>query len=1161
MLCVVGLGFSDTAYGQLSATPSTMSFQVQSGGASSSQNLTITSANGATTLSFSLQGSPTWLTVNSYTSGSTFPLNMSGSSVVFPVSVNTAGLNSGQTYSGTFTAQISGLQSSLITYTVALTVGTPTLLSANPATLSFSATQGATQGSPNPANVSITSSGQALNYNISLGYPATGPQGWIQLSTTTGTTGGSAFSVYVNPGSQQLTQGTYTGTILVSSTTTGDTVTIPVTLSVTAGSVLNVTGTLSNFVYQSGSQLGSNQQQTLMISTSSGSLNYQVQLTAVSGPGGVLTTNWLVSDKTGGLATTTPQTLTLSLSSNNALSQLSVGTYVANISICPTSGSGSCPTGGNTTVVPATLVISNNPLLNVTPSSLSFTAPFASGTQSKTLNVTSSGGTIPYTVSSSQSWLTASLQGGTTSANPTFSVTVNPSGLQVSTTPYSGIISVQPNNTDAGLYSIQIPVSLTVTSATSVIYAGPDQLLFSYQTTQGVVAQLSPQLVQLTSSGTLGFTVTTTQNSASNCPTGTWLTATPNQSVTPATLTVGVAPTQMTGGSCSGTVIVTYNNGSNGNSTVIIPVTVDISTTATPLLTITPPFGFGVFTASTGSAAFTSQISINSTDGSAIPFSANVSQSAGATPWLSLLGSSTGVTQQYLTVQISPKDQFGNALPVGVYTGSITIHATNSANLPSGDVTLPVVLTVSANTTVALSPTSLTFKQAQGATTAPASQQITLTATGGSTTFTAAVSPGTGGNWLQITPLSGTASGTITASVALNTLSPGIYNSNITLQFQNSATPTTTIPVQLIVSAAQLVTVTPASLNFSYQLGAGAPATQTLNVVSSGGPTTISVGSTSSNPSGWLSVTPTTGTTGTGGGSPLVLTVSVAPAVFTTTGTFTGTITITPLAQSPITVNVTVTVTGVPVPQPSSISNSASGVFGVIAPGELITIKGTNLGPTTGVSFSVGAGNTVSSTLSGVQVLFDNIPGTPTYVSATQINVVVPYEIAGRTTTNIVVSNQNQLSAGISQSLLGQAPGIYTFSATGAGQAAVLNQNGTYNGPSAGLVINGQTIGTTPAAAGQVISVYMTGGGQTSPTSTTGTVTPVGTLYKIPGTVTATINGVPATVTFAGDAPALVTGVVQVNILIPPGVSGNGLSLAVTINGSTSVVGPTIAVQ
>jgi uncharacterized protein (TIGR03437 family) len=254
-------------------------------------------------------------------------------------------------------------------------------------------------------------------------------------------------------------------------------------------------------------------------------------------------------------------------------------------------------------------------------------------------------------------------------------------------------------------------------------------------------------------------------------------------------------------------------------------------------------------------------------------------------------------------------------------------------------------------------------------------------------------------------------------------------------------------------------------------------------------------------------------------------------------------------------------VTGVPVPQPSTISNSGSGAFGAIAPGELITIKGTNIGPATATSFSVGPGGTVSGTLAGVQVLFDTIPGTPTYVSASQINVIVPYEIAGRSTTTVTVLYQSQQSAGISQLVAGQAPGIYTFSATGAGQASVLNQNGTLNGPSTGLTIGGQFVSTTPAALGSVIAVYMTGGGQTNPASTTGTVTPTATLYKIPGTVTATINGVNAPVQFAGAAPALVTGVIQVNLLVPAGVTGPGLPLAITINGSTTLAGPTVAVQ
>jgi uncharacterized protein (TIGR03437 family) len=89
----------------------------------------------------------------------------------------------------------------------------------------------------------------------------------------------------------------------------------------------------------------------------------------------------------------------------------------------------------------------------------------------------------------------------------------------------------------------------------------------------------------------------------------------------------------------------------------------------------------------------------------------------------------------------------------------------------------------------------------------------------------------------------------------------------------------------------------------------------------------------------------------------------------------------------------------------------------------------------------------------------------------------------------------------------------------------------------------------------------MTGGGQTNPASATGTVTPTAQLYKIPGTVTATINGVTAPVLFAGAAPGLVTGVIQVNITVPAGVTGSGLPLSITINNSTSLSGPTVAVQ
>jgi uncharacterized protein (TIGR03437 family) len=242
----------------------------------------------------------------------------------------------------------------------------------------------------------------------------------------------------------------------------------------------------------------------------------------------------------------------------------------------------------------------------------------------------------------------------------------------------------------------------------------------------------------------------------------------------------------------------------------------------------------------------------------------------------------------------------------------------------------------------------------------------------------------------------------------------------------------------------------------------------------------------------------------------------------------------------------------------------------------LITIKGSLLGPASpaaGTSFSVNASGGVDSILAGVQVLFDAVAGTPTFVSANQINVIVPYEIAGRTSTNISVLYQGVQSAAIPQVVApsGIAPAIYTLNATGQGQAAVINITGatagTINGPSGGVTIPSGTIPTSPAAQGSIIAVYGTGGGQTTPASVTGTVSSSTQLLPLIGwtpgstSVTATVGGQPAKVLFAGAAPSLVTGVLQVNLELPTGVTGNALPIVITINGTPTPSGPTVAVQ
>jgi uncharacterized protein (TIGR03437 family) len=299
-------------------------------------------------------------------------------------------------------------------------------------------------------------------------------------------------------------------------------------------------------------------------------------------------------------------------------------------------------------------------------------------------------------------------------------------------------------------------------------------------------------------------------------------------------------------------------------------------------------------------------------------------------------------------------------------------------------------------------------------------------------------------------------------------------------------------------------------------------------------------------------VSPTTGST------PQNLTVSVNPQGLTAQ-TYSGSISIAAAGVPTLSIPVSLTVTSPPAPQPVVIQNNATDVAGVIAPGEELAIKGNFLGPSTptnGILFSVNSSGTVSSTLSGVQVLFDSNPGTPIYVSANQINVIVPYEINGRLSTSMVVMYNGVASAPFQLSVAAASPGLFTNNFTGSGQVAALNQNNSFNGSGSGF---------QAAPRGTVVSLYGTGGGQTSPASVTGSVTPVptsaSTLLNI-ANVTATVGGLPATVQFAGEAPGLITGIFQVNVLIPNGVTpGSAVPVSVSIGTIASPLGTTIAVQ
>jgi uncharacterized protein (TIGR03437 family) len=233
-----------------------------------------------------------------------------------------------------------------------------------------------------------------------------------------------------------------------------------------------------------------------------------------------------------------------------------------------------------------------------------------------------------------------------------------------------------------------------------------------------------------------------------------------------------------------------------------------------------------------------------------------------------------------------------------------------------------------------------------------------------------------------------------------------------------------------------------------------------------------------------------------------------------------------------------------------SVVNGASFLSGQIAPGELITIFGSALGPAAPVGLQLTPdGQYVTTSLGGTQVLFDGVAAPITYVSSSQVNAIVPFELAGSTvSTQVQVAVEGVASSPVTEFLAAASPAVFTVSG-GSGQGAVLNQDSSPNSSS------------NPASIGSVLQVFITGAGQTVPAGVDGQL--AGSNPAIPsGQVTATIGGVPAVVQYAGSSNGLVAGVTQVNVVVPAGSpTGSAVPLVVQVGAYPSPAGVTVALQ
>jgi uncharacterized protein (TIGR03437 family) len=279
------------------------------------------------------------------------------------------------------------------------------------------------------------------------------------------------------------------------------------------------------------------------------------------------------------------------------------------------------------------------------------------------------------------------------------------------------------------------------------------------------------------------------------------------------------------------------------------------------------------------------------------------------------------------------------------------------------------------------------------------------------------------------------------------------------------------------------------------------------------------------------------------------VTVAVDPTNLST-GAYNGTVTVAGAngVTGPATVNVSLTVAP-PLPTIAKVVNAASYIDGPIAAGEVLTIFGTHLGPATGLLLALDQSGNVATTLGGVQVLVGSYPAPLIYASSGQVSVVAPYEIGTPflVSPTLVVKYLGQSSNGVQVTQAGAAPAIFTGNSSGTGQGAILNSD-----YSANSTVN-------PAARGDIVLIFMTGEGQTTPAGVSGKITGVsatGPLTPQPVLrVSVAIDGQPASVQFSGEAPDLVAGVMQLNVQIPPNARSGDLPVAITLGAGSSASG------
>jgi uncharacterized protein (TIGR03437 family) len=214
-----------------------------------------------------------------------------------------------------------------------------------------------------------------------------------------------------------------------------------------------------------------------------------------------------------------------------------------------------------------------------------------------------------------------------------------------------------------------------------------------------------------------------------------------------------------------------------------------------------------------------------------------------------------------------------------------------------------------------------------------------------------------------------------------------------------------------------------------------------------------------------------------------------------------------------------------------------------------ISISGSNLASQTDSWTNSIINGMLPTTLDGVSVSVGGQPAYISYISPSQINAISPDIPAGP--AQVTVTSNGMTSAPVTATVEPAQPAFFlwgSYAVATRQDFSLAVKNGTFPGTT-----------TTPARPGDVIILWGTGFGPTSPAAPMGEETPSDTIYNTASPVSVSVGGMPATVYGAALAPGY-AGLYQLAIQIPALADGD-YPVVATISGATSPMTTLITVQ